>query len=126
MKNIYKCSIVLAPATDEDIRMFENSFYSLYGLYKNENSNEIKIAIPGMVNHVSVDNMDEFNNSQEKAYFINLGNSGIELADIINERPIYMIEPTDKRTVGEYTIVNGIDIPLENILNDNCKKLKKC
>lgn len=105
-------SLVLTPATDEELKLYIDS---LYELYKNIETGEIEIVLPNNINDIV----------EEKAYFINLNNLEIELEKIINERPIYMIE-TKEKTVEEYTIINGLDIPLENILNKNCKKLKKC
>lgn len=118
----YKCSLILAPANEDDIRMFENSYYALYALYKNNKSDKIQVGIPGMENHTSLHNMDNFESANEKAYFINLGYSGIELADIITERPVYVIEVTDDRTVKEYTIINGYDTDLESLLNNKRKR----
>lgn len=106
-------SLVLTPATDEELKLYIDS---LYELYKNIETGEIEIVLPNNINNNVV---------EEKAYFINLNNLEIELENIINERPIYMIE-TKEKTVEEYTIINGLDIPLENILNKNYKKLKKC
>ena len=120
-----KCSLILTPATIEEQIRFQNNMYALYALYKNENSDEIQVGIPGMIEHTSFHNMENYKESNEKAYFLNLGYAGIEISDLICERPIYMIDTTKKRTVESYSIINGVNIPLEDILNKNNKKLKK-
>lgn len=120
-----KCSLILTPATLEEQIRFQNNMSALYVLYKNKNSDEIQVGIPGMINHTSFHNMDNFENADEKAYFLNLGYAGIEISDLICERPIYMIDTTKKRTIESYSIVNGVNTKLEDILNKECKKIKK-
>lgn len=119
-----KCSLILTPATSEEQIRFQNNMYALYVLYKNENSDEIQVGIPGMMDHTSHHNMENFEKSNEKAYFLNLGYAGIEISDLICERPIYMIDTTAKRTVENYSIVNGVNTKLEDTLIKS-KTLKK-
>ena len=130
-------SLVLTPATDEELKLYIDSLYELYKptdieIMKKYNIHMIddsicfteslfRLELTNETKKININN----NVVEEKAYFINLNNLEIELENIINERPIYMIE-TKEKTVEEYTIINGLDIPLENILNKNYKKLKKC
>lgn len=106
-KDFYK-NLVLTPATDEETQVYCNSVYILY---KNKETDQIEIISSNQ-------------SIEEKTCFINLDNPEIELENIINERPIYMVETKGKQ-ISDYTIVNGFDIPLENLLIKKQKELKK-
>lgn len=121
-QDFYKSNLILAPATIQDCNIFKHSYYAIYALYKNDETNEIEIGIPGMINHTDLHNMDGFDCASEKAYFINLGYAGIEFSDTITDRPIYVITPNENRTVKNYSIINEFDTSLEDILKPEQKR----
>lgn len=110
----YKCSLILAPATIEEVKQFENDLYALCILYKNPKTNKIQI----------IENQTSLHNIVEKAYFLDLSYVNIDISEIANNRPIYMIDLNKNKTVDEYSLVNGINVELNDILNGTFENIK--
>lgn len=120
-RDLYKCSLLFAPATIEEIKYFKDSLYALCVLYKNPKTNKIQMGIPGMEDRTSFQDINNFEEAKEKAYFLNLGYSDIDVAEIVNDRPVYMIDLTENKNVNAYSLVNGVNIELDDVLNGTFK-----
>lgn len=113
-------TLIIAPVSQEEVNK-GFGWGSLYVLYKNKNG-EVEIGIPDMVEYSpSTANMFGFGEATEKAFFYNGGSSLIESAPTINDRPIYIIQPSDDRKVAAYDIINNVDVKLSDVLNGNFK-----
>ena len=95
-------------------------------LYRTNKSNDIQIGM--LAESIrkyfpKLANLDKINEAYDLAYFVGNGKSvNINIYD----RPVYLIKPTDNRTVGEYQLLN-VDIDkshniwLEDILEGDYK-----
>lgn len=108
--------IIITPLTTEEIKKLKNRFALIYVLYKNEETDEIEIGIPDMERYSSLANMYGFESAKEKAYFANVLRLTKDLSQI-TDRPVYMIKPTERRTIGDYTIINDVNIDLNDVIS---------
>ena len=111
-QNSYRCSLILTPATIEEQKQYEGDLYVLYVLYKNPRTQKIKLRIPGLK-----DDMQDYEEAKEKTSFLNVSYNELDITNLVDDRPIYIIDTKDDGTLERYSLVNGIDIPIEDVLN---------
>ena len=104
--------IILMPITEREKEKYEKDSWdgSLYVLYKTPLSEEIQIGMlsASMQRYFpATANVWNLEYATSKAYFYN-GCSELEKnAELVTDRPVYKIRPSDKRTVLGYDILNG-------------------
>lgn len=116
-----KSKIVLMPVTEEESKRY-TSFASIYALYKNDKTGDIEIAIPDLGKYnLGEDNMEEYNNAERKGLFYRGGKELAMEAFSIKDRPVYLVETDNARTVREYSSLNGVDVSLKDVLKGKFK-----
>lgn len=115
----YKCSLILTPATIEEVKYFKDDLYALYVLYKDPKTNKMQIVTSKTEDCTSHKN--NLKKTVDKAYFLNLGYVNIDISEIVNDRPVYMFDLDESKTVNEHSLVNGINIKLNDILSGTFK-----
>lgn len=118
-------SLILTPISDvEQETMDDESMYVLYKLPESEDINVGMMSSSMRKYFPATANIWYLDRATALAFFHNGGRSLEESASRITDRPVYKIYPTDNRKVGAYSIINGteengLDIPLEDVVNGN-------
>lgn len=121
-------SIALVPISDLERESMEKRLFGderLYVLYELPNYDGIHI---GMLSESArrytpdLANVGNLEYATSMAYFYNGGSQLLEDADEINDRPVYLVSPTDDRRVASYSLSNAdknvaLSIRLEDVVN---------
>ena len=116
-------SIVLMPLTEneaEDISKEELLKNKLHILYKLSDSSDIEIGM--LADYAirycpSIANVDRIEDAQTFSYFYSGGSFLEENAESIEDRPVYLVYPSDERTVVSSRVINGVDFDLEQVVD---------
>ena len=120
--------IIAMPISDEELKEYEDGTKSdefLYVLYRLPGSGGIEI---GMMSSSAINyypglaNISRLDDATTKAYFYCGGSNLMNQAMEITDRPVYLIGPSDNRTVEEYYVINatennGLYVPLEDVVD---------
>lgn len=116
-------SIVLMPVTEEEAEEINQDAFlksKLYVLYELEGFPDIEIGMladyavkycPSLANVSRIDEATSF------CYFFSGGTSLEEKAELVQDRPVYLVYPSDDRKVAHFESINGKEIDLNVIVN---------
>jgi len=112
--------IILMPINEDEEERYATNFADIYVLYKDHD--KINIGIPYLSAYIPVlANVFGIHDDTNVIKFYN-GGSELEInAKLVIDRPVYKIIPTDERTINNITILNDVEIELDDLFSKNEK-----